>query len=76
MSEEYPGPESLEKILGSELMISEEIKTYEANYTRFQYKFYPLPLNPNLNFNKRKTAKKAQATAQMASQVDQSNADC
>ena len=61
--EEYPGPEVLEKILSAELMISEDIKTYEANFTRFQYKFYPLPLNPNTNFNKRRTAKKAEALA-------------
>lgn len=58
MAEEYPGDDILEKILSADLVISEEIKTYESNYTRFQYKFYPLPLNPTLNMKKRKSAPK------------------
>jgi hypothetical protein len=35
VSKEYPGPEILDKILSAELLIAEDIKTYEANYTRF-----------------------------------------
>ena len=35
LRQEYPGPEILEKILGAELLIADDIKTYEANYTRF-----------------------------------------
>jgi hypothetical protein len=35
-------------------MISEELKTYDTNHTRFQYKFYPLPLNPHMLKSKKK----------------------
>jgi hypothetical protein len=44
--QEYNGPEILEKIINSDLIISEDLKTYDANHTKFMYKFYPLPLNP------------------------------